>query len=342
MLHDVKGMNQAGWAPAMAALVDTLNENGDTRRYVGAPAIQSYQVRLANALWVQSGYSILGEYQLLLKDLFDIEDARVDFKGDPDLASRTINEWTSRKTGGRISRVIDSRDLPPRTKLLLSSALYFRASWQKPFQHQLTSDGAFRVGVSKSVTVPMMHDHSYSKDFPYCENGDSQMLQIACAGGEFAMIVILPRKWNGFTDLETSLTSKGLETWINSMHAPEEIDVVLPKFLIAAQTSLKEALSKLGMSRAFQGDADFSGINGKPNDLFISDAVHATTIDVNEEGIEAAASLGYISPDAFGGEPISFHADHPFLFLIRDNRSGCILFVGRLNDPTATAVVDSP
>jgi serpin B len=127
-----------------------------------------------------------------------------------------------------------------------------------------------------------------------------------------------------------------LETWIKEKHAPEDIDIMLPRFRFNKRFSLKEALAGLGVRQAFTETADFSGINGKSHDLFLGDVVHAATIDVNEKGIEAAAAVDSISADAFGDEPVSFHADHPFVFLVRDNRTGCILFLGRVADPGQT------
>jgi serpin B len=292
---------------------------------------------LANAVWVQSGYSLIDGYRDLLRELCDVEDARVDFRGDPIRASRTINNWTGAKTGGRISSVVGPDDFSEWSKLVLSSALYFRASWRNPFLKESTRDGSFRVGPNRSVTIPMMHEHSYAEDFGYAENDAWQMLRIACAADEFSMIVLLPKRWNGLNNVEESLAPQTLESWIKMLRVPEEIDVELPKFTIAARMSIKNVLSRLGMPGAFTDSADFSGINGKANDLCLSDAIHATFIDVNETGIEAAAALGYISPDSFGGEPPSFHADHPFLFLVRDNRSGCILFLGRVVDPTPSS-----
>jgi serpin B len=220
--------------------------------------------------------------------------------------------------------------------------MYFRASWRKPFLAEITRDESFRVGPVDRVTVPMMHEHSYAKDYDYFGDDTLQVLEVSCAGGQYALDVLLPRRWDGLPDLEASLRPQALESWIMGMKAPEEIDIALPKFLISSRVSLKEALAKLGVRLAFEEVADFSGVNGKSNDLFLADVIHAATIDLNEKGIEAAAALEYLVPDAFGDVPVSFHADHPFVFLVRDRRSGCILFLGRLVDPAQPTFGDRP
>jgi serpin B len=335
LLHRPAAMDDDHRQRSLAALVAVLSHDGKSPLFGETePPSPSYQVRPASGLWIQAGYSLGKDYRSLSKDLFGVEDARVDFRADPEGACPTINAWARAQTGGRIDRVITPESLSLHTKLVLAIALYLRASWQRPFLEQSTRNESFRVGQFRWVAVSTMHEHSYVKQFDYFGNETLQALELSCAGGDHAMVILLPRRWNGLAELEMSLGPKPLDSWIKGMRAPEEIDITLPRFLLSGQVSLTESLAKLGMRLAFEGIADFSGINGKSHDLFLSDVLHAATIDVNGKGIEAAATVGYISPDAFGDEPVSFHADHPFVFLIRDKRTGCILFLGRLADPS--------
>jgi serpin B len=152
------------------------------------------------------------------------------------------------------------------------------------------------------------------------------------------MVVLLPRKIDGLADLEAALTPDALNSWWPRFRRPEEIIIALPKYRIRANVTLNRLLSEMGMPLAFDTQADFSGANGKNHDLFLSTVRHATFLDVNEEGIEGAAAMDFISPDSFGEEAIVFRADHPFLFLIRDTRTGCILFLGRVVNPTSVDV----
>ena len=179
-----------------------------------------------------------------------------------------------------------------------------------------------------------MNDHSHSIVHGYYDGGSFQALELPCgSGGELAMVVLLPRENDGLAELETALTPEALDSWWPRFRRPEEIIIALPKYRIHADLALKRLLTELGMPLAFGGQADFSGINGKSRDLFLSAARHATFLDVHEEGIEAAAAMDALSPDAYGEEPPTFRADHPFVFLIRDTRSGCILFLGRVVNP---------
>jgi serpin B len=151
------------------------------------------------------------------------------------------------------------------------------------------------------------------------------------------MIVLLPNDAAGLPALEQSLTAAQVQLWLSQLRGRTKIILTLPKFKMTQQFELGRALSAMGMAQAFQkGAADFSGMTGK-RDFWISAAVHKAFIDVNEEGTEAAAATGIVMRSmAMQREqpPVVFRADHPFIFLIRDNRSGAILFMGRVEDPT--------
>jgi serpin B len=176
--------------------------------------------------------------------------------------------------------------------------------------------------------------YSYTSGFAYWEDRTTQILEMASGDNDCGFLILLPKAWDGLDRLEKLLKPEVIETFVKAKRVPEEMDIQVPKFRFNNRFSLKDALARLGVRRAFDGRrADFSGINGKRNDLFLCDIFHAATIDVDEKGIEAAAAVEYISADSFGGESVSFHADHPFVFVVRDNRTGCILFLGRLADP---------
>ncbi|WP_165252296.1 serpin family protein, partial [Paludisphaera soli] len=203
-----------------------------------------------------------------------------------------------------------------------------------------TRSEAFRVRAGEAVDVPMMHVDSHALAHGYYDGGSFQALQLPCgSGGQFEMVVLLPRQDGGLAELEAGLTTETLESWWPRFRRPEEILIALPKFRIRAEVALDVLLSEMGMPLAFDGRADFSAINGESGDLFLAAARHATLLDVHEEGIEAAAAMNFINPDAFGDEPPVFRADHPFVFLIRDTRSGCIVFLGRVVDPSESGDV---
>ena len=224
----------------------------------------------------------------------------------------------------------------PPTKMVLTSALYFRGNWVEPFHEESTSDAPFHVSRSETVSVPMMYQHSYRGIFGYADLGSYRVVSLPCGYGSFAMVVFLPKSIDGLGEVEAALTPDALEALWPKLKRPEEIEIRLPRFRLRTSRGLKPALEGLGISRAFDSRADFSGINGKTNDLFVRDAMHDTFIHVDEKGIEAAAASEFISVDAFGDVPPVVVIDHPFFYLIRDTRSGCILFAGRVVNPIET------
>ncbi len=169
-------------------------------------------------------------------------------------------------------------------------------------------------------------------DFKYLDGGSFQALELPYVGKELSMVVLLPKKADGLADLEKNLTADALSIWIKSLRA-NEIEVTLPKFKVTAEFLINDELAALGMKLAFTRAADFSGLNGGKESLWISAVVHKAFVDVNEEGTEAAAATGVvITTESVRRIPV-FRADHPFLFLIRDTRSDSILFMGRLVEP---------
>src|SRR5262249_31659077 len=155
-------------------------------------------------------------------------------------------------------------------------------------------------------------------------------------GKELSMIILLPRQRDGLSALETKLTPKNLTEWTGAMNPTKELTVIIPKFQMTSSFGLSKTLAAMGMKDAFDmNSADLSGMGGDPHYLYISDVIHKAFVDVNEEGTEAAAATAVIvgARDVSKPNPV-FRADHPFVFVIRDNKSGAILFVGRLANPT--------
>jgi serpin B len=177
--------------------------------------------------------------------------------------------------------------------------------------------------------------------FDYFDGGTFQMLDLPYERGELSMVVFLPKEVGGLPALEQSLTASNVHLWLGLLQPFHEVIVTIPKFKMTRQVGLQKTLGAMGMPRAFdQDNADFSAMTGK-RDLYISAVIHKAFIEVNEEGTEAAAATDVVIGKAMAAPPMRnqppppvFRADHPFLFLIRDNRSGGILFMGRVTDPT--------
>ncbi|MCK5218704.1 serpin family protein, partial [bacterium] len=186
----------------------------------------------------------------------------------------------------------------------------------------------FRMESGKTVSVPMM---TKTFRFAYGESDNLQLLELAYGKGDFSMIVLLPKRDEGLDELEKKMSVKNLKIWLNTLKE-REVAVFLPRFKLTSEFGLGKTLAAMGMPNAFRS-ADFSGIDGTKK-LEISAILHKAFIDVNEEGTEAAAATSVmVGITSVRPSPPVFRADHPFVFLIRENRSGSILFLGRIVNP---------
>ena len=221
--------------------------------------------------------------------------------------------------------------LDAQTRLVLTSAIYFYGKWQEPFVPLRTERGPFTLATGGSARASFMNQ---TATFGYAETPSAQILEMRYAGTGFVFDILLPKTADGLAALEKSLTSEKLTAWLGSLSS-RSVQVSAPKFRSESQFSLGKTLSAMGMTTAFTGEADFSGIAGQRN-LAISQVVHKAYVDVSEQGTEAAAATGVamrLTAMRMTERPVVFRADHPFVYLIRDSRSGVVLFIGRLLDP---------
>jgi serine protease inhibitor len=285
------------------------------------------QMRVANALWPQKGYALLKEFLALTKQYYGVLVTAVDY-GDAETARRTINAWIEEKTENRIQEMIPRTLLDATTCLVLVNAIYFKGNWASQFDQSLTSDAPFWVTPAEQVQVPMM---SQTIEFGYREGDGLQVLELPYAGDDLSMIVLLPSEIDGLAELEERLTVENLGTWTRGLWQ-REVQVFLPRFEITFPFRLDDTLKSMGMVDAF-GNADFSGMDGTKS-LYIGAALHRAFVAVNEEGTKAAAATAALMK-SMGLDllPPTFRADHPFVFLIRENSTGSILFLGRVVNP---------
>ncbi len=287
-----------------------------------------YELVVANALWGQKDYKFLPEFLTLVKTNYDGNLEQVDFKTQAEAARKTINTWVESKTKDKIKELIKPGLLDSMTRLVLTNAIYFKGKWASQFKPEQTQEAPFTLLSGQKVNVPMMHQ---ADNFRYAETNTVQILDMPYVNKDLSMVILLPKKNDGVKDLEKELSSEN-----SPMGLPQrsrEVQVYVPRFKITSEFSLAETLSAMGMPDAFSSKADFSGMTGN-RDLFISAVVHKAYVEVNEEGTEAAAATGVqMALTSVAPPPPVFRADHPFIFLIRDNKSGSILFLGRLENP---------
>ena len=287
------------------------------------------QVRLADRLWVQQGFPLDPGFRKSTHD-FGARPGEVDFKDLP-AARETINRWGSEITQGRIRELLPPQCLNDNTRFVLTGGVHFKGTWKYQFDPAATTDAPFHVTPDRDVKVRMMQQTGALK---YAETDELQVLELPYAGGHLAMVVLLPRKVDGLIGLEAKLSADAVSKWLAEAHEEGEVEVQLPRFTFTTDVSLKNELAALGMPRAFSDEAEFPAI-ATDHGQKLNEAVQQAFVDVNEEGTEAAAVFGFIGGNAPSPVPrhILFKADHPFVFLIHDARSGAILFLGRVVEP---------
>jgi serpin B len=305
-----------------SALGALLRDLGDKARRHG------YTLNLADALWTQKGHPFVPEFLRLAHDRYGAELRELEFSRAAGDARRTINDWVARQTNDKIRDLIQEGMLDPDTRLVLTNAIYFKGDWAHPFPKDRTQDAPFHLSTRTQTTGPLM---SQTNHFGYLEGKSFQAVELPYAGSDLAMVVLLPRQVDGLADTEKSLTRDTLQRCLDGLQE-REVAVSLPRFRVTAEFSLKDTLAAMGMGVAFSGDADFSGMDGT-RDLYLSAVVHKAYVDVNEKGTEAAAATGVVAKLTEAPVIPVFRADHPFLFLIRDRRTGSVLFMGRLVNP---------
>lgn len=321
-------LERARLHPAFGDLIREIN---------GAGAKRKCELHTANALWSQKGYPFLPDFQRIAKGSHGAGLEEVDFKRATETARRTINMWVEKQTRDKIKDLLKEGTLDPNTVLVLTNAIYFKGAWMHAFQTGDTAPADFARGARGTVrNVPLMRQVRMHR---YLDGDAVQVLELPYEDNEVSMIIVLPRRIDGLGDVEKALTAARVTDWLAKM-TPHEVDVALPRFKATSEFRLDRPLSDMGMPLAFSaGRADFSGMVKEQPPVYLSVVVHKAYVDVHEKGTEAAAATGVVARATSAAPPrprAVFRADHPFFFLIRDNRTESILFVGRLTDPSAT------
>jgi len=292
----------------------------------------SVTLETANGLFPQKGYELSKTFVQELLTVYRSTLTPVDYRANTEKARNTINRWVEQRTRNTIRELIQPGILNTLSRLTLVNAIYFKGDWKKAFAESETTAADFYTDKRSTSTVSMMHQEN---TFPYTLSDSLQILELPYSGEDISMLVLLPEKNKGLAGLEADLTAEKLSLWTDSLK-PQKVRVFLPKFTMSSTLRLDDSLKKLGMTDAFDpGTADFSPMTVNKDKLFIGAVVHKAFVDVNEAGTEASAATGVVVglTSAVRAPTLVFRADHPFLVLIRSNRSGSILFMGRVSEP---------
>jgi len=280
----------------------------------------------ANSIWYRQGVSFEQSFLDINKTYFDAEVQALNFS-EPSSVN-TINNWVSEKTKQKITGIIDR--IPQDAVMYLINAIYSKGTWFYKFDSTATEDDNFYITPGNSVICKMMDQKN---KFDYYQADNYQAIKLPYGNGDFEMLVILP---SSGTDINSLINQMDDSYWNNLLAKMDsaEVNLWLPKFKIEYSITLNDALKVMGMVSAFD-DADFSKMRPE-KDLFISRVLHKTYVKVDEEGTEAAGvtavefTRSSVSP---GNNEVYMKINRPFIFAIRENTSGAILFIGKVVNP---------
>ncbi|XP_042317870.1 serpin B3-like [Sceloporus undulatus] len=296
---------------------------------------KDYALSMANRLYGSNTYNFLQQYLDCTKELYHAELERVDFRNSTEEVRKKINSWVESQTNGKIKDLFASGSIDPRAVLILVNAIYFKGKWKVEFNKKDTHEEPFWTSKNKSKQVQMM----FLKDkfnLAKINNPSMEILELPYHRDELSMFILLPTNKEAQDQLERELTSIKLKEWTSSANMKKEkMNVFIPKFKLEEKYLLKSVLQTMGMTDVFvEGKADLSGMSrNHERNLIVSKVIHKAYIDINEEGTEAAASTGVeVVPVSVELLP-EFRANHPFIFFIKHNETGSILFSGRYSSP---------
>ncbi|MEM7817093.1 MAG: serpin family protein, partial [Candidatus Aenigmatarchaeota archaeon] len=294
---------------------------------------KDYELKTGNAIWVQKDYPILEEYKNIVENYYGAKAADVDFIKETEKSRQTINAFIEEQTNKKIKDLILPGAISEATRLVITNAIYFKGNWLYEFDPKKTREMDFRISYEKTVKVPMMYMRPEEKDFNYSDLGNLEILELPYKGDRISMLIILPKD-----DLkEIELTYENLEKWRSELKPTHLDGIYIPKFEFKTKYFMVETLKKMGMTNLFCDEdiVDLSGIKGTKN-ICVSNVIHQAYVKVDEKGTEAAAATAIIIIGETSISPYKiFRADHPFIFIIQERKTGNILFIGRVIDPTA-------
>lgn len=318
--------------PAMGALAQALQLDSEGRT-----------LRINNAVWLDKSLIVEPNWLELTADHYNAEDVRADFRNAPTSARLEINRWVEDKTEDRIQDLLGSSHVNAGTRAVLVNTIYLDADWADPFEADATRDEPFYLTGGQATDVAMMNQ---TDRFRHYETRNLQAVQLPYKGDELSMVVLLPKTSDGLGDIEKDLSANRLVAWLSRLAAaePVRVELKLPKLKLEDKYELARPFQRLGLTAPFSGDpAHFTGMvdparQADGQGVSIDQIVHQTFLEVDEKGTEAAAATAIAMRTASAmtpppPPPIQFHADHPFLLLLKHNETGAILFLGRVVDP---------
>lgn len=322
VLHDFGTTGQASEIVALLRALKAVTDSGKN------PADE---LDVANAVFSQEGMNLEQAYLDSLSSGFGAGVGLLDFQNDPELARLTINQWASKWTKGLIPAILQPGDVDNMTRIALADAIYLKAAWDKQFDPKATKSLPFTRSDGSKVSVPTM---AIDSEYLYAAGSGYRAVQLPFKTSA-SMTIIVPDNMSSFV---AGLTAAQLAT-IGRQLSGYDVDLTLPKFSAESRVDLADVLTAMGMPTAFNANsADLSGIT-LDEQLYIQHVIHEANINVDENGVIASAATVVIGEAGAAGPgslpSVTFHIDKPFLYFIQERSTGAILFMGRIDDPSA-------
>lgn len=306
---------------------DVNRANADLRTILENPD-PGVSLTTANSLWARKGFDFKPEFMQINKDYYGAEVKSMDFTAPG--APAAINRWVSQNTNGRIDKIIDRIDRDD--ILFLINTLYFKGKWTDEFDPMQTREGLFTLTDGTQKKHPMM---SRTSEYGYYQGNNFQSVRIPYGNKRVSMYVFLPNQDSCLDEFYQNLTIENVKKWMSEFQE-KRVSLVLPRFQFEYEVELNNVLKNLGMEMAFDANrANFGKMCSIPPNIYIGKVKHKTFVEVNEHGTEAAAATSV--EIKCGGIPEVLHmvVDRPFFFMIRDEQTETILFMGSVTEPQA-------
>ena len=311
--------------------MDILNPNSAALYNQFNKPNPDYKLATVNDLWMEQGLTPTKSYVDTVQRYYGGQVTNLDFESNPNPSRLIINKKIAQHTNQLIPELLPKGSIKPITVAVLTNAIYFKGDWKVPFEVQSTTEQPFYNHIGTSPNIKMMQ---LQENFGYSEDKQVQVVQLPYKGDDLSMLVVLPKSKDkaAMQQLVQDLSADTIKQWSKDL-VTQEVNVHLPKFKLEASYQMKNLLTDMGMPRAFEKGAGFNLFDNSPP-IKIDDVYHKAVVIVDEKGTEAAAATGIVADaTAASAPPPVFKADHPFIFMIKDNKTDAILFLGQVNKP---------
>lgn len=305
------------------------SELGDIQKRYNSLSAKGVEISMVNKLWAEKTYKINKPYIKQVKKNYSSSIELVDFIQQPESARSKINSYISDQTKNRINELLPVGSINSLARLVLTNAIYFKGDWQTQFVSKKTKEADFFISSEKKEPCQMM---STNGNFKLFEENDYQALELPYKGDNLSMLIILPTEGIDIKAFQKNLQYSTLKDIVAGL-SKQEVWVLLPRFKSTTGYQLKPILTDMGMPIPFSNEANFTKISSK-NDLKIFDVYHKAFVEVNEKGTEAAAATAVVIGVKSVMRSFKFEANRPFIYVIRDTKTGIVLFMGRLSNPS--------